>query len=86
MSEENIMFVHSLCCTAHWELVYDKEKDIYGIFCENCGKEGLFFKNEKFNSEQKDELIKTVKKFHIELNEEEKDPIKSEEFDEVGEF
>jgi hypothetical protein len=34
----NIFYVHSQCCNAHWELVYDNHSGIYRLQCEVCGK------------------------------------------------
>jgi hypothetical protein len=32
------MFVHSGCCQAHWELVYDTKAGTWSLACESCGK------------------------------------------------
>jgi len=36
--ETNLLFIHSKCCTAHWELVFDKKTGQYHLECEKCGK------------------------------------------------
>ena len=33
-----MMFMHSGCCMAHWELVYFPEDESYRLQCEKCGK------------------------------------------------
>ena len=38
MDEKNLLFIHSRCCTAHWELIYDIETGKYYLSCEKCGK------------------------------------------------
>jgi len=53
---DNIRYIHSKCCMAHWELVYNIEEKEYGLFCEKCGKPaGLFFvSNEELSNEELD--------------------------------
>lgn len=38
MTEENLMYAHSACCGAHWELVCDTDTGEYSLLCENCGE------------------------------------------------
>jgi hypothetical protein len=33
------MYLHSRCCMAHWELVYNEKTGGYRLECEKCGKE-----------------------------------------------
>jgi hypothetical protein len=35
---EDIFFIHSKCCGAHWELTYDPQTGGYSLECEVCGK------------------------------------------------
>lgn len=43
-NQDNILFIHSRCCNAHWEMLHDNDKELYGLYCEKCGKVGIFFK------------------------------------------
>jgi hypothetical protein len=38
MTDENLVYAHSGCCGAHWELVYDLDAKRYDLRCENCGE------------------------------------------------
>lgn len=35
---EDSMYVHSRCCNAHWELVFDNNTKEYQLQCETCGE------------------------------------------------
>jgi hypothetical protein len=36
--EKELMYIHSRCCNAHWELIYDTETGKYSLVCEKCSK------------------------------------------------
>lgn len=39
INDENVFFVHSKCCNAHWELVYFAGANKrYELQCEKCSK------------------------------------------------
>lgn len=38
MNEKDLLFVHSKCCCAHWELVFNTKTKLYHLECEKCGK------------------------------------------------
>jgi hypothetical protein len=38
MKDVSPFYVHSACCNAHWELVYDPVTKEAHIECEVCGK------------------------------------------------
>ena len=33
-----MLYVHSKCCHAHWELLWYPAKQRYQLVCEECGK------------------------------------------------
>ncbi len=35
---DNFFFIHSQCCDAHWELIYDAASGLYALQCEKCAK------------------------------------------------
>ena len=34
----NMYYVHTMCCMAHWELTYSPKTGKYTLQCEKCGK------------------------------------------------
>jgi hypothetical protein len=34
--EEELFYVHSKCCKAHWELTYNATTNQYCLVCEKC--------------------------------------------------
>lgn len=35
---DDVLFIHSKCCMAHWELIYCQKTKKYRMVCEECGK------------------------------------------------
>jgi len=35
---EDVLYIHSRCCNAHWEVIYCKKTGKYRMLCEKCGK------------------------------------------------
>lgn len=33
-----VLYIHSKCCDAHWELIYNITIKKYELVCEKCGK------------------------------------------------
>jgi rRNA maturation endonuclease Nob1 len=36
--EKGNLFAHSLCCNAHWELMYSMDTKQWSLVCEECKK------------------------------------------------
>lgn len=41
MDNDKIFYIHSKCCNAHWEQVYNADKKEIVFVCEKCGQVGL---------------------------------------------